>query len=312
MATAAMRPYQDLSDEELAAQIKVLKQMGARLTTPADSGLVQESDYVSPGGRRGLTVQQTPEDVLANAIRVEKGDVEAEANRNAEYQQAMDKARSDYNQTIANALAVQEAQKKAGATPDVASIEQRIRGFQGEPTYKVPAGQKEAVAGTGIYETGPRSYSNQGTTSIAKALTPDEQKQVEELQQQKKWAEGIGINKIYDPWAASAKGTTALQRNIPTLANTMGITEKEAAQFLMSSHGKTDDQTMRDLLLLAGKQGLTAEETKTYVQENIGILRELNGQGSTAATKKVVRTGVDKKTGKKVNQYEDGTIGYAD
>jgi hypothetical protein len=108
---------------------------------------------------------------------------------------------------------------------------------------------------------------------------------------------------------------TALQKNVPYLAEKMNITEAEAAQRLTLQKGKSDEAVWLDYY---GK-GLTStygdeEEARRIADTGLETYKKLFSKDS-AAGKKVVNTGVvtsGPHKGRKVVRYDDGTTSFAD
>lgn len=226
MATNAA--YALLSNDQLDRQIQELKKRGARGTpvdqqdvqggadmnpveetgAPSVAGGLMSSDYVSPEGRRGLTLPQTKAQRDYDLSQTEKRSIEADAKIRNEYWDSMAKTEEEFNKSSA-AIGKRGIEDKRAR--DIQEIEGKIRGIEGQPTYQMPRTEKE-IAGTGIYE-GPtgiskvrpgepvRSFSNQGVTSVVKALTPGQEEEVKDLQERRKDIEAGQLGKVREPKA---------------------------------------------------------------------------------------------------------------
>lgn len=130
-----MRQYENMSDDELQQQILALQNKGVKPTPVTYSGLMTDSDYVSPGGRRGFTVRQNPSDETSNWIRAEKNALEKDTQTRKEYWGAMANAEDEYNKRMANANAMEQ---KDRLTRDLQEAERELREYGGA----VPRGTK--------------------------------------------------------------------------------------------------------------------------------------------------------------------------
>ena len=321
---ANTRPLQNLSDEELKAQIDALRKQGY---TPTDrqvglirsgerevypstmSGLTQGANTPTSQAVSGLTQNNEGVDLTGSDERI-MGEIARRQNmpgggndwrmaalkgemtkREYRKKSGLEQEKRYREEDEYHRKAIEEDRKRR----DLQDIESKLRRFQGPSGYNMPQGTAEIVPGTGIYQTEPSrpgfhgGFSNIGVTEQPRTLTPAEQKEVQALQERQKWVEAMGIGKLYEPKIGSETKPTALMQNVPFFAKILGISEAEAAKQLSESKGKSDQDLMASFLNSALSTSFTNEDAQQKATEAFKFIKNMGKPEDKTLTPEIAK-----------------------